>query len=241
MSLTPGSGEPTHPLALAAKKLRSDGQMSAPWVMPLNQPPFRTFTSLPEWLDALVALDLDPALRVPQVVRDKYLRALKVYLAAWVDADILVIAEAAAYGALELAVRDQYCHKVRALEREREIEARKRKAEPKPQATSKPAVEKAAPQFSDEPQPPALSALLDYIVRHDGLTDADLKTACPYPGNTAVDRLRNYKLKDPKATRPSIAELRHRVSHGDPRATLPYAGSLQLIHDIIHYAYRQRP
>lgn len=230
---------PKHPLEMAAKQLRADGRLTVPWVLPLDRLPFRTFGSVREWLDALVALDLDPALPIPTVVREKFIRALKVYLAAWVDADILVVAEAAAYGAMELAVRDQYGEKVRALQLGRKAKAGEGKSNAAPKRTSKTSTsEETLPQFADEPQPPPLSALLDYMVRHDRLTDADLPTACPYLGNTAVDRLRNYKLKDPKAARPSIAELRNRVSHGDPRATSPYAGSLQLVRDIIHYAYR---
>lgn len=165
--------KPKHPLELAAKRLRAGGTLSVPWVLPLDQLPFRTFESLQEWLEALVSLDLDQSSAIPTVVREKYLRALKVYLAAWVDADILVIAEAAAYGAMELAVRDQYGERVRALQLDRKTQAAIGKSHPAPKCAPKsPPPEEALPQFADEPQPPPLSALLDYMVRHDGLSDA---------------------------------------------------------------------
>ena len=74
------------------------------------------------------------------------------------------------------------------------------------------------------------AALLRYMVEADGLTDAHLPvvTRC---GGTAVGQLTGE-------TRPTLAERRNTLAHGDPFEGLPTGGLLELARDLINYAYR---
>lgn len=76
----------------------------------------------------------------------------------------------------------------------------------------------------------SLAALLKYMVEVDGLTDAQIPmvTRC---GGTAVGQLTGM-------TRPTLAERRNTLAHGDPFEGLPTGGLLELVRDLINFAYR---
>lgn len=75
-----------------------------------------------------------------------------------------------------------------------------------------------------------LSTLLKYMVASDGLTDAHipLVNRC---GGTAIGQLTGD-------VRPTLAERRNTLAHGDPFEGLPTAGLLELVRDLINFAYR---
>jgi hypothetical protein len=76
----------------------------------------------------------------------------------------------------------------------------------------------------------SFAALLKYMVESEGLTDAQIPmvTRC---GGTAVGQLTGE-------TRPTLAERRNTLAHGDPFEGLPTGGLLELVRDLINFAYR---
>ncbi|MGE3832635.1 MAG: hypothetical protein AB7F76_16715 [Parvibaculaceae bacterium] len=76
----------------------------------------------------------------------------------------------------------------------------------------------------------SFAALLKYMVESDGLTDAQIPmvTRC---GGTAVGQLTGE-------IRPTLAERRNTLAHGDPFEGLPTGGLLELVRDLINFAYR---
>ncbi len=76
----------------------------------------------------------------------------------------------------------------------------------------------------------SFAALLKFIVESDGLTDdrIPLVVRC---GGTAVGQLIG-------ATHPTLAERRNAFAHGDPFDGLPTGGLIELVRDLINYAYR---
>lgn len=75
-----------------------------------------------------------------------------------------------------------------------------------------------------------LSVLLKHMVEVDGLTDSDvpLVRRC---GGSAVKRLTGE-------VRPTLADIRNSLAHGDPFDGLPQAGLIEMVRDLIEYAYR---
>lgn len=72
--------------------------------------------------------------------------------------------------------------------------------------------------------------LLRYMVKHDGLTDEKIPVIrrC---GGTAVGFLTG-------GLKPSLADRRNSAAHGDPFDGSPIGGLLELVRDLIEYAYR---
>lgn len=75
------------------------------------------------------------------------------------------------------------------------------------------------------------SALLKFMVKSDGLTD-DRIPMIVRCGGTAVGQLVG-------TTHPTLAERRNALAHGDPFDGIPTGGLLELVRDLINYAYRQ--
>ncbi len=73
--------------------------------------------------------------------------------------------------------------------------------------------------------------VLKYMVETDGLTDADIPVTVRC-GGTAVGQLTGQ-------VRPSLAERRNGMAHGDPFDGLPVSGLLELVRDLITFAYRR--
>ena len=76
----------------------------------------------------------------------------------------------------------------------------------------------------------SFSALLKYMVDVDGLTDAQIPMVVRC-GGTALGQLTGD-------IHPTIAERRNSLAHGDPFDGLPTGGLLELVRDLINFAYR---
>lgn len=74
------------------------------------------------------------------------------------------------------------------------------------------------------------ATLLKYMVDSDGLTDAQIPMVMRC-GGTAIGQLTGE-------TRPTLAERRNTLAHGDPFEGLPTGGLLELVRDLINFAYR---
>jgi hypothetical protein len=79
----------------------------------------------------------------------------------------------------------------------------------------------------------SFSDLLRYMVVQDGLTDAKIPMIqrC---GGSAV----GFLTGDNK---PSLNKIRNGLAHGDPFDGFPYGRLLELVRDLIEYAYRNWP
>jgi hypothetical protein len=76
----------------------------------------------------------------------------------------------------------------------------------------------------------SFAALLKHMVEVDGLTDAQIPMVVRC-GGTALGQLTGD-------TRPTLAERRNALAHGDPFDGLPTGGLLELARDLINFAYR---
>ena len=152
---------------------------------------------------------LDPL--IPSVVRLKFQRALKLHYLAWIDGDLIKAGELVALTALELALNDRYGGQVAGRPK------KKLKAGQTPSLTDKP------PQRS-------FAALLKHMVDGDGLTDVDIPMIARC-GGTAVGQLTG-------TTKPTLADRRNALAHGDPFDGLPTSGLIELVRDLIDFAYR---
>ncbi|WP_293682825.1 hypothetical protein [uncultured Phenylobacterium sp.] len=71
------------------------------------------------------------------------------------------------------------------------------------------------------------------MVEVDQLTDMKIPVIARC-GGTAVGFLTG-------ASRPTLADRRNAMAHGDPFEGLPVGGLLELVRDLIEYAYREFP
>jgi len=146
---------------------------------------------------------------IPQIVRGKYARAQRLYLLGWIDLDLVKAGELVALTALELALNDRYGSVVEPLSKRRFDPAK--------------ALMAAPPRRS-------FSALLKHMVVADGLTDEQIPMIVRC-GGTAVGQLTGE-------TKPTLADRRNALAHGDPFDGLPTGGLLELVRDLIGFAYR---
>lgn len=167
------------------------------------------FDTLEDWRAFIDAISLNPL--VPDVVRFKFQRALKLYYLAWIDGDLIKAGELVALTALELALNDRYGGQVPGKPR------KKLKAG-------------QAPGFADAPLQRSFAALLKHMVDGDGLTDAEIPMIVRC-GGTAVGQLIG-------TTKPTLANRRNALAHGDPFDGLPTSGLIELVRDLIEFAYR---
>lgn len=164
-----------------------------------------------QWREFVASMALDAA--IPDIVCLKFERALKLFLLGWLDADLLKGAELVALTALELALRDQYGKIVAPIA--------SRKIKPgSPEAMMVP-----APRYS-------FKALLRYMVEGDGLTDDALPMIVRCRG-TAIGQLTG-------SMKPTLDERRNALAHGDPFDGMPTSGLVELVRDLISFAYRDR-
>jgi len=75
-----------------------------------------------------------------------------------------------------------------------------------------------------------LHELLVHMVEKDGLTNEKLPIYRRTGGNPVARILGEAK--------PSLAEIRNALAHGDPFDGLPQSGLLELVRDLVDYAYR---
>jgi hypothetical protein len=76
----------------------------------------------------------------------------------------------------------------------------------------------------------SFAALLKFMVDSDGLTDAQIPMIVRC-GGKAIGQLTGD-------TQPTLAERRNKLAHGDPFDGLPTGGLLELVRDLINFAYR---
>lgn len=76
----------------------------------------------------------------------------------------------------------------------------------------------------------SFASLLKYMVDSDGLTDTQIPMVVRC-GGTALGQLTGE-------THPTLAERRNSLAHGDPFDGLPTGGLLELVRDLINFAYR---
>lgn len=180
------------------------------WPRPGNPTACLTFSRLSGWREFVEGFDLNPL--VPMIVLSKYQRAQKFYWLGWIDYDSIKAGELAALVALELALVDRYGGQGQAKRRR-------------------------------DGGPPHLNALLEYMVEHDELTNEDLPIFRKNGGNVVANlyetreswRARKGKFGLPPMT---LAERRNRAAHGDPFDTTAVSGLIEVVRDLIEYAYR---
>ncbi|WP_133648516.1 hypothetical protein [Paraburkholderia flava] len=194
---------------------RNEAPFLMPWPQPGNPGAVLAFHHFLEWQAFIAARGLHPA--IPHIVGGKFRRAQRLYLLAWLDGDLVKAGELVALTALELALKDRYG----AFFRQRHVQlGNKRKRE----------------------QAPSLHELLDHLVDGDELTDAQLPFVQRYGGSVLPvlrkRRTDGHDLSNAEASRPTLAEIRNSLAHGDPFDGLPWSGLLELVRDLIEYAYR---
>jgi hypothetical protein len=167
------------------------------------------FASLEGWRSFVEGIALNPL--VPDIARLKFQRALKLYYLAWIDGDLIKAGELVALTALELALNDRYGEQV-------------------PDRPKKKLKAGQAPRLAVKPPQRSFAALLKNMVERDGLTDADIPMVVRC-GGTAVGQLTG-------ATKPTLADRRNALAHGDPFDGLPTSGLIELVRDLIQFAYR---
>ena len=146
---------------------------------------------------------------IPAIVATKFARAQMLYLLGWIDFSLVKAGELAALVALELTVTDRYAS-----------------AFPKPRRKPK----HNPGDLELKVWTPSLAAMLRHMVEVDGLGDADIPMVVRC-GGTAIGQLTGDM-------HPTLAERRNALAHGDPFEGLPAAGLLELVRDLINYAYR---
>lgn len=194
---------------------RTEAPFVMPWPQRGNPAALLTFYHFQEWQAFISDRGLHCAM--PRIVRDKYRRAQRLYLLAWFDADLVKVGELVALIALELALLDRYGEFLR--QRFVRGNARERR------------------------RAPMLHELLEYLVDDDGLTDTQLPFTQRYGGSIipVLHREGGATHSEPNhanASRPTLAEIRNSLAHGDPFDGLPWSGLLELVRDLIEYAYR---
>lgn len=195
--------------AAAAAANASPGPLVVPWPMPGNLGGCLSFATFAEWQNFVLRLGLRDA--IPLIVAAKFEHAQKLYLLAWVDFDLIKAGELVALTTLELALLDRYGGKVR---------DRRGKADAK--SATKKAMGKSEPiRFAD---------LLKYMPAHDGLTD-DKLPMIRRSGGSVVGLLTGDR-------NPTLAQIWNDLAHGYPFDGIPLAGLLELVRDLIEYAYR---
>lgn len=179
------------------------------WPMPGNPAALCQFATPDEWRAFVAALSLDP--RIPDIVRLKFARAQKLFLLGWIDPDLIKGAELVALTTLELALKDRFGHVVPRL--------RSKKVDP------------ASPQaIMAQPIRYSFKALLRHLVDGEGLTDAQIPMIARC-GGTAIGQLNGD-------TKPTLDDRRNAVAHGDPFDGMPTSGLIELVRDLIMFAYR---
>ena len=189
---------------------RSDDPLVLPWPSPGNPGGFISFSTVTEWRQFILRLSLHSA--IPEFVSDRYHRAQRAYFWAWINFDFIKLGELAALASLEHALRERYAFKIGHTGR---VEFPK---------------------------------LLKYLVEKDGLSDDKLPIVQKYGGAVVVnlyepDEARKARVGTPrKALIPvppmTLVEIRNRAAHADPFDTTPWAGLLEVVRDLIEYAYR---
>lgn len=204
--------------ALSRAAQISPGERTIPWPSPGLPDGFVKFANFAEWQRIILGFRLAP--RVPVNMANLFDRALKLYLAAWLDFDLVTAGEMAALAALEHSLRDCYLGHFRDQHTKKVIA----------RAASRRRQSMLKENFRSETVP--FAALLQHMHEHDGLTDGQLPCVRKYGGS--IMRLLTGEAD------PSLAEMRNSRMHGSSFGSGYTSGLLELAHDLIEYAYRDR-
>jgi hypothetical protein len=188
-----------------------DEPLTIPWPSPGNIGGFRSFQTVSDWREFVLDLSLNRL--IPDVVAIKFQRAQKLFFLGWIDPDLIKAGELVSLTALELALKDRYGSALK---------------------------DRYRMQKGKEKRRVSLQELLNHMVEEDGLTDDKLPTVqrC---GGTVVRNLYETKAEREKrkgSKRMTIVEIRNSLAHGDPFDALPWGGLLEIVRDLIDYAYR---
>ena len=209
------------PLQIINARDPSAGPLSIAWPAPGDPNGKISFATFSDWRAFVLALS--PLREIPAPVAEKFRRAQKLYILAWLDLDLIKAGELIALTALESALTDSYAAK----ETERRLKLVAEKAEKALRPISK--KEKWWTEYT------AFADLLKYMVERDGLTDDKIPMNARCGGALPlVDRLTG-------AIRPSLWDLRNDLAHGATTEGFPASGLLELVRDLIDYAYRDAP
>lgn len=178
-----------------------------PWPVAGNPGGHVDFPSFADWRDFFLQFNLHPA--VPEIVKAKFTRAMKLHLLAWIDVDLIKAGELAAWTAIELALTDVYKGQIMAKRR----------------ATAAAKGKKASEKVT-------LFELFRYMEHEDGLTDAEIPLI-QKSGGSVIGRLTGKR-------QPALNQLRNDLAHGYPFDGFPQSGLIELLRDLIEYAYRDR-
>lgn len=178
-----------------------------PWPIPGNPGGSMEFQSYEDWRTLFLGFELHRS--VPDIVKKKFDRALKLHLLGWIDMDIVKAGELVGWTALELALTDVYKHRI--------VEQRRADAA----VTGK----KASGSVT-------LAHMLAHMEEADGLTDEKIQLV-QRTGGSVIGRIRGK-------TRPALNNLRNDAAHGYPYDGLLQSGLIELLRDLIEYAYRDR-
>ena len=94
-------------------------------------------------------------------------------------------------------------------------------------------------------RPLTLHALLRHMVERDGLTDGKLPFVQQYGGSVLpslyeTDDARRHRTAILAPPQTTLASIRNSLAHGDPFDGLPWSGLLELVCDLVNYAYRDQ-
>lgn len=203
-------------LALAAENF--PGPRQIPWPQPSIPGGFVSFANFAEWQRVVLGFRLPNG--VPDDMVALFDRALKLYLVAWLDFDLITSAEMAALAALEHSLRDCYLGHFREQHNKAIV--------------AKAVKEKRLPSVEEnfKPEKIPLAVLLRHMHEHDGLTDD--KVSCVRKYGVSVMKLLTGESD------PSLASMRNARAHGNPLGSDYRSGLLELARDLIEYAYRRR-
>ncbi len=190
---------------------RSGDPLVLPWPSPGNPGGFISFSTVTEWRQFILQLSLHSA--IPEFASDRYRRAQRAYFWAWIHFDFIKLGELAALASLELALRKRYAFKIRRTGRVKFPE------------------------------------LLKHLVEKDDLSDDKLPIVQKFGGAVVVnlyetDEARKVRVgTPPKVVVPAppmtLVEIRNRAAHADPFDTAPWCGLLEVVRDLIEYAFRE--
>jgi hypothetical protein len=182
-----------------------------------------SFATFDEWRTFVLHFSLRSS--VPDIVAAKFERAQKLHLLGWIDYELVMAAELVAMTTLELALRDRYLGLEKARRQKMIIE--------KAQIEKRSVIQKEKRSAANI----SFADLLTYMVTEDDLTDEKIPMNLRCGGGKIIGFLTGEH-------RPTLAERRNGMAHGDAfgssGAGSPCAGLLELIRDLIDYAYRDR-
>ncbi|SDR63342.1 hypothetical protein SAMN05519103_08511 [Rhizobiales bacterium GAS113] len=203
---------------VAAARDPLSGPLVVPWPMPGNASNLSSFATLAEWRELVLRFSVHPA--IPLIVTAKFERAQKLYVLSRLDLDLIKAGELVALTALELALTDRYAGAER--QRRRKLVAAKLEKE-------KRKISKGERWWVENI---SFADLLKYMVERDGLTEdqVPMYQRCG-PTTKVIGPLTGE-------TRPSLTDIRNDLAHGAPFGGFPWAGLLELVRDLIDYAYR---